>query len=133
MILAFRVVSCDLADHFAKMTRFMVGYQLHASVRTGSKLSFVRASDVDRIDAADNCVRLHVSGREHLLRETLKAIESQLDPGMFVRVHRSIIINLERVESVEPYSHGEYVVRMKDGARLTTSRSYSDRLRALLR
>jgi two-component system LytT family response regulator len=108
-------------------------YTVRFVVRSGSRLSFVRASDVDWIDAADNYVRLHVSGREHLLRETLKSIESQLDPEIFVRVHRSIIINLERIESVEPYSHGEYVVRMKDGARLTTSRSYSERLRTLLR
>jgi two-component system LytT family response regulator len=108
-------------------------YTVRFVVRSGSRLSFVRASDVDWIDAADNYVRLHVSGRVHLLRETLKSIESQLDPETFVRVHRSIIINLERVESVEPSSHGEYVVRMKDGARLTTSRSYSERLRTLLR
>lgn len=102
-------------------------------VRSGSKLFFVRAADVDWIDAADNYVRLHVGGREHLVRDTLKSVEAQIDPETFVRVHRSIIINLDRVESVEPYSHGEYVVTMKDGARLTTSRSYSERLRVMLR
>lgn len=102
-------------------------------VRSGSKLSFVRASDVDWIDVADNYVRLHVSGREHLVRDTLKSVESQLNPEIFVRVHRSIIINLDRVESVEPYFHGEYVITIKDGARIRTSRSYSERLRTLLR
>lgn len=108
-------------------------YTTRFVVRSGSKLSFVRASDVDWIDAADNYVRLHVAGREHLVRETLKSVESQLNPETFIRVHRSIIINLDRVESVEPSFHGEYVVTMKDGAKLTTSRSYSERLRALLR
>ena len=107
------------------LTRFVV--------RSGSKLSFVRAPDVEWIDVADNYVRLHVAGREHLVRDTLKSIESQLDPDVFVRVHRSIIINLDRIESVEPSFHGEYIVTMKDGAKLTTSRSYSERLRALLR
>lgn len=108
-------------------------YSTRFVVRTGSKLSFVRVSDVDWIDAADNYARLHVSGREHLVRETLKSIETQLDPEIFVRVHRSLIINLDCIESVEPAFHGEYLVTMKDGAKLTTSRSYSERLRKLLR
>jgi two-component system LytT family response regulator len=102
-------------------------------VRSGSKLSFVRAADVDWIDVADNYVRLHVSGQEQLVRDTLKSVEARLDPEQFIRVHRSIIINLDRIASVEPFFHGEYVVTMKDGARLTTSRSYSERLRTLLR
>lgn len=108
-------------------------YTTRFVVRSGTKLSFVRASDIDWIDVADNYVRLHVSGREHLVRDTLKSVESQLNPETFVRVHRSIIINLDRVETVEPYFHGEYVITIKDGARLRTSRSYSERLRTLLR
>ncbi len=118
---------------FVERIRAEQQYTTRFVVRSGSKLSFVRASDVDWIDLADNYVRLHVSGREHLVRDTLKSVESQLNPEMFIRVHRSIIINLDRVESVEPYFHGEYVVTMKDGAKLTTSRSYSERLRTLLR
>ncbi len=118
---------------FVERWRAEQQYATRFVVRSGSKLSFVRVSDVDWIDTADNYVRLHVSGREHLVRDTLKSVESQLHPEMFIRVHRSIIINLDRVETVEPYFHGEYVVTMKDGAKLTTSRSYSERLRTLLR
>jgi two-component system, LytTR family, response regulator len=102
-------------------------------VRSSGKQFFVRADDVDWIDVADNYLRLHVGGREHLVRDTLSAAEAQLDAETFVRVHRSVIINLDRVASVEPYFHGEYTVTMKDGAKLTTSRSYSGRLRAFLR
>jgi len=102
-------------------------------VRSGARLSFVRTNEVDWIDVADNYVRLHIAGREHLVRDTLKSVESQLDPDLFIRVHRSIIINLDRVETVEHTFHGEYLVTMKDGAKLTTSRSYSERLRLLLR
>jgi len=117
---------------FIEVLRAEHQYVTRFVVRSGSRLSFVRASDVDWMDAADNYVRLHVAGREHFVRETLKSVETQLDPEIFIRVHRSIIINFDRVESVEPYSHGEYVVTMKDGAKLTTSRSYSERLRLLL-
>ena len=118
---------------FVEKLRAEQRYTTRFVVRSGSKISFVRTSDIDWIDAADNYVRFHISGREHLIRETLKSVESQLPPDVFVRVHRSIIINLDRIESIEPHFHGEYVVTMKDGEKLTTSRSYSERLRTLLR
>jgi two-component system LytT family response regulator len=63
----------------------------------------------------------------------MKAVEARLDPAMFVRVHRSAIVNIDRVSALEPYFHGEYVVIMRDGTRLTSSRSHSERLRALLK
>lgn len=118
---------------FVERLRAEQQYLTRFVVRAGSRLSFVRVSDVDWIDVADNYVRLHVAGREHLVRDTLKSVESQLNPEIFIRVHRSIIINLDRVESIAPHFHGEYVVTMKDSATLTTSRSYSERLRLLLR
>ncbi len=109
------------------------GYTARFVVRNQSKLYFVRASDVDWIDSAGNYARLHASGKEHLVRETLKSMESRLNPDIFVRVHRSAIINVERIASVEPHFHGEYVVTMADGAKLTTSRTHSGRLRAIFR
>ncbi|MEP7326164.1 MAG: LytTR family DNA-binding domain-containing protein [Gemmatimonadota bacterium] len=102
-------------------------------VREGGKISFVRVQDVDWIDAAGNYVRLHAAGRQHLVRDTMKAVEARLDPAIFVRVHRSAIVNIDRVTALEPYFHGEYVVIMRDGSRLTSSRSHSERLRALLK
>ena len=108
-------------------------YSTRFVVRAGSKVTFVAVPDVDWLDVADNYVRLHSGGREHLVRDTLQSVEMKLPPDNFVRVHRSIIINLDRVQSIEPHTHGEYVVTMKDGAKLNTSRSYSDRLRLILR
>ncbi|MEW6213263.1 MAG: LytTR family DNA-binding domain-containing protein, partial [Acidobacteriota bacterium] len=108
------------------------GYMSRFVVRNQSKLYFIRASDVDWIDSAANYARLHVSGKEHLVRETLKSIEARLNPEIFIRVHRSAIINVERIASVESHFHGEYIVTMCDGAKLTTSRTHSDKLRAIL-
>lgn len=118
---------------FIEQVRIERGYTRRFVVRTGAKLSFVQTRDIDWIDTADNYIRLHVSGQEHLVRETLKSIEGQLDPSVFIRVHRSAIINIDRIEAVEPYFHGDYVITMKDGTKLNTSRSYSERLRSLLR
>jgi len=102
-------------------------------VRDGSRVSFVRVGDIDWIDAAGNYARLHVGGTIHLLREPLKTLESRLDPEQFLRVHRSAIVNLERITAVEPYFHGEYILTLRDGTRLTASRTHSVKLRALLR
>ena len=117
---------------FVEQLRAERGYTRRFAVRTGSKVHFVRTDDIDWIDAAENYVQLHIAGTVHLVRETMKSLEAQLNPGVFIRVHRSIIINIDRVASIEPYSHGEYIVTMKDGTPLTSSRTYSDRLRSFL-
>lgn len=128
--------SQDPKQELEQLIDFWRSKQSHAArfvVRDGARISFVRAQDVDWIDAAGNYVRLHAGGKEHLVRETMKSVESRLDPAVFIRVHRSAIVNIDRVASLEPYFHGEYVVIMRDGAKLTSSRSHSDRLRALLK
>lgn len=102
-------------------------------VRDGSRITFVRTEEIDWIDAAGNYARLHAGKAVHLLREPLKVLEARLDPERFLRVHRSAIVNLERIVSVEPYFHGEYTLTLRDGTRLTSSRTHSGRLRTLLR
>jgi len=102
-------------------------------VRHADRISFVRAEDVDWIEAAGNYARLHTTAGTHLVRETMKALDARLDPERFVRVHRSIIVNVERIASLEPWFHGEFTVTMQGGARFTSSRSHSDRLRRLIR
>ncbi len=108
-------------------------YPTRLVVRDGSRVTFVRTEAIDWIDAAGNYARLHVGREVHLLREPLKVLETRLDPERFLRVHRSAIVNLERIVSVEPYFHGEYTLTLRDGTRLTSSRTHSARLRGLLR
>ncbi len=117
---------------FLEQLRKERGYTKRFVVRSGSKLSFVMAKDIDWIDVAENYVQFHVAGQKHLVRGTMKSIESQLNPEQFVRIHRSLMINVDRIESLEPFFHGEYKITMSDGEKLTSSRLYSDRLRALL-
>ncbi len=102
-------------------------------VRSASKMTLVRAADVEWIAGEGNYARLHSSGRRHLVRETLKSVEARLDPGKFVRVHRSAIVNVECVATLEPHVHGQYVLTMKDGSRIISSRTHSPKLRALLK
>ena len=89
----------------------------------------VRVAEVDWIDAEDNYVRLHVGRESHLMRETMAAMERTLDPRRFVRVHRSTIVNVDRVRSIESWGMGEFLLVLRDGTRLQSSRGYRDRVR----
>lgn len=97
-------------------------------VKSRGRIYFVRADDIQHIEAAGNYVCLYVGGSEHLIRETLHAIETQLDPEKFVRIHRSFIVNIEFIRELQPQSSGEYIVLMADGRRLMLSRTYKDSL-----
>ncbi len=102
-------------------------------VRGPNHLYFVRTDDVEWIDAAANYVRLHAGGRIHFVRETVKSIATRLPPNRFVRVHRSVIVNLDFVQRLDPREHGEYQITMRDGSRVQSSRTYNEELRAILR
>jgi two-component system LytT family response regulator len=91
--------------------------------RSGEDTAVVRVEDIDWIEARNYCAKLHVGPREYLVRETMTRLAGRLDPTRFVRIHRSTIINLDRLESLQPYFHGGYIVRLRDGTRLQMSRS----------
>ena len=102
-------------------------------VHTTRGYHFVDAGDVEWIEAEGNYAALHAGGRVHLVRHTMKALEARLDPETFARVHRSAIVNVARVTRVEPMGHGEYRLYLQSGARVETSRGYSDRVVGLVR
>ena len=94
---------------------------------------FVPVDQVDWIDAADNYLRLHVGTRVHLARGTMKDAESELDASRFVRIHRSVIVAIDRIATIRSLDPGGYVVTLTTGARLRGSRQYGERLRSLVR
>jgi len=98
------------------------------AIKSGGRVVFVKLDDVDWIEAADNYVDLHVGKQSHLLREKLSVLETRLAPEKFVRISRSTIINVERLKELQSLFRGAYAVILKDGTRLTLSRSYRDKL-----
>lgn len=98
------------------------------AVRDGDVVHFVAVADVDYIEAAGNYVRLHVGDRDHLVRATLAGVQERLDARHFRRIHRSTIVNLERVAQVATWFNGDYVVMLADGRRLRVSRTYRESL-----
>jgi two-component system LytT family response regulator len=104
------------------------GYMQRLVVPSGHRSIIIRTDDVEWIEAERNYVRLHVRGRAHLLRENLSRIESALDPAKFCRIHRSTIVNIDRIHAVESLARGEYLVTLQDGTKLTSGRSFRQNL-----
>ena len=97
-------------------------------VKSGGSTRFVRVADIDWIEAAGVYANLHVGGKELLYRAALNELAEKLDPVRFVRVHRSAIVNIESILHLEPISHGEFEVLLKDGSRPRISRTYRSQL-----
>jgi two-component system LytT family response regulator len=101
-------------------------------VKSTGRIYFLRTADIDWCEGAGNYVRLHVGPNTHLLRETMGQLEAELDRRHFVRIHRSTIVNVNRIDELQPSFNGGYVVRLNDGTRLTLSRAFRDALQSRL-
>jgi two-component system LytT family response regulator len=101
--------------------------------RAGSRIVLVDAGEIDWLQAADNYVLVHAGGREYLMRETLTRLEGELDPHEFVRIHRSVLVRFDRIGDLVPTVHGDYRVTLKNGAQLTLSRTYRERVERALK
>jgi two-component system LytT family response regulator len=129
--MALRVPDAGLTG-LAESLRKSRSYLTRVVVNSGRRSVVVNLASVDWMEAADNYIRLHVQSREYLLRDTLAALEARLDPDRFVRIHRSAIVAVDRVATLTPVSHGDAEVLLRDGTRLTASRTWRDRLRSAL-
>ena len=109
-------------------TRFLVRFV----VRADGRVRLIDAADIDWIEAADNYVVLHAGATTHVVRDTMARLEGELDPEAFVRIHRSAIVRIDRIVELRPSFHGDFAVSLRDGTRLTLSRTHRARVEALL-
>jgi two-component system LytT family response regulator len=103
-------------------------YATRILVREGEGFGFVETGRLDWLEAAGNYVRLHAAERSWLIRATLAAVQESLDPARFVRIHRSTIVNVERIREIQPWVGGDYVAILKDGRKLRVSRTHREDL-----
>jgi two-component system LytT family response regulator len=101
-------------------------------VRDGTRVHIIPIAKLDYAEAQDDYIALASEGKKHLKQQTISSLETLLDPSLFLRVHRSYIVNLERVAKIEPYGKDTHLAILTDGARLPVSRSGYSRLRAVL-
>lgn len=96
-------------------------------VKSVGRVFFLKTDEIDWIEAAGNYLKLHVGRESHLIRETMNAIEAKLDPDKFLRIHRSTIVNIDRIKELHPMFSGDYDVVLQTGAKITLSRNYRER------
>ncbi|HEX5042396.1 MAG TPA: LytTR family DNA-binding domain-containing protein [Candidatus Polarisedimenticolaceae bacterium] len=107
-------------------------YLTRLAIRSSGRVVFLKTEEIDWIGAADYYVELHAGGKAHLLREPMARLEEKLDPKRFLRIHRSAIINVDRVREVRTSPLGERFVLLADGTKLKLSRSRRDKLQVLM-
>ena len=127
-----RQIDPGLLD-FLETLRAERSYATKFLIRDTRDLYFVRADDVEWADAQGNYVRLHAGGKSHMLRRSFSEFEASLDPRRFVRIHRSTIVNVDQISRLTPQGHGEYQLTLRNGAKLTTSRTYATNLQSMLK
>jgi two-component system LytT family response regulator len=106
-------------------------YLKRLAVRTAGRTVFLDVGDVEWIEAAENYVQIHAGRSAHLLHVAISTLEKSLDPEVFLRIHRSLIVNVRAIRELQPALHGEYAVTLQSGVRLESGRTYSERLKAL--
>jgi len=106
--------------------------QERLAFKANGRVLFVRVEEIDWIESDGNYVQLRVGGVSHQMRETISGLETQLPIERFMRISRSVIVNLDRIKELQPMFYGDYAVILQNGARLTLSRSFRDRLEKLL-
>lgn len=113
-----------LLQHLGRGDVPLEGYLDRIMVRERDRIRFVPTADVDWLESEGNYVRLHTAAGTHLIRASLSGMLDRLDPRTFVRIHRSTIVNVDRVREMQPWVGGDYIVILKDGRKLRVSRSY---------
>ena len=98
-------------------------YATRLMVKTAGRVIFIRTEEIDWIEAYDNYLRLHVGSKAHLLRQTMNDLEGALNPEQFARIHRSTMVNLDRIKELHPHFNGEHLVILQNGTELKLSRS----------
>jgi two-component system LytT family response regulator len=101
-------------------------------VRSGGRIYFVRTEEIDWIEAAGHYLTLHLGREVHLIRDSIRHLEARLDPARFLRLHRSAIVNVDRIKELQKSFHGEYLVTLETGARVQAGRAYTERIERLL-
>jgi two-component system, LytTR family, response regulator len=101
-------------------------------IRSDGRYLMLKPREVEFVEAAGNYLQLHVGDKQYTVRETMSSLETRLDNQRFVRIHRSTLINLDYVKELEATFHGEYVITLRSGQRVTLSRTYRSKLDQIL-
>lgn len=108
-------------------------YLTRLMIKVSGRVMLLKVEEIDFIEADGNYAKLHVGRKAHLLREKMHDLEGRLDPARFVRIHRSVIVNLDRIKEMHPHCNGDYIVVLEDGRQLRLSRTRRENLESRLK
>ncbi len=114
--------------HLLETLRADLGRTQRVLVRADGRMFFVKTSEIEYIEAEEKYVLLHTKSQRHMIRQSISALEAQLAPAPFVRIHRCYLLNLDALQEVVPWAHGDCVAVLKSGVRLNIGRNYKERL-----
>ncbi len=118
-------------QHFLDHVNPIRPYRERVVIKTDEGFILIKTGDIDWIEAAENYVNVHAGKETHLIRKTMRETEKQLDPDKFIRIHRSMIVNIEKIKHAKRWFNGEYQITLLNGTILTSSRGYSERIQSL--
>jgi two-component system LytT family response regulator len=127
-----RDTSAELARLLERLSQAEAPQSGRLPIKRDGSVTFVRVDDVDWLEADGDYVRIHAGKATHVVRETIAEVLAKLPPARFVRVHRSIVVNAERIREVQPWFKGDYVLILHDGTKLRTGRTYRTVVQALI-
>lgn len=118
-----------LEDLLTRQTNVLERPYLHKMlVKSNRRLIIVHTDDIDWIEAWGDYIRLHCKGKTHIVHQKIGDVEMRLDSKQFLRIGRSVIVNVDRIKELESLNHGDYIVTLSDNTQLNLSRNYRDRL-----
>lgn len=120
----FRLVGADTEPAAKKPVQGASAYLQRLMIKTKDQIAVVNVGTIDWIESAGDYVYVHSQAHKHIVRETLVSLEERLDPLLFVRIHRSVIVNIEQISMLRPNEHGDFDVTLKCGTKLKLSRTY---------
>jgi two-component system LytT family response regulator len=116
-----------------KVLKQQPSYLTRLMIKSSNRVMVLKVDDIDFIEADGNYAKLHLGRKAHLLRQKMNDLEGQLNPDKFVRIHRSIIVNLDRIKEMHPHFNGDYIVVLHDGRQLRMSRTRREQLESRLK
>ncbi|HET8782898.1 MAG TPA: LytTR family DNA-binding domain-containing protein [Pyrinomonadaceae bacterium] len=122
-----------LEERESQRSESSTGYLTRLMIKASGRVVLLKVGEIDFIEADGNYAKLHVGRKAHLLREKMHDLEGRLDPAQFVRIHRSVIVNLDRIKELQPHFNGDYIVILEDGRQLRLSRTRRENLEMRLK
>jgi two-component system LytT family response regulator len=118
-------------EAFLEQLQAKQDYLKRLAIKTESGVLLVKIGEIDWIESDDNYIRIHCGKSHHLMRETISALEKRLDPERFLRIHRRLIVNVDRIKQLFPWFQRSYCVLLQDGTKLPVGRNYKEKLKSL--